>query len=82
MSDDKDEKLTCYAPIHVSVLLHVARDIAHNVKEHGWTEADAEKAMRNLWYMAAKYGALESPEQAMEKLTAHNAGKDVSTVKH
>ena len=79
---DKEKTLSPYASIHVSVLLHVARDIAFNVKENGWSEADAEKAMRNLWFMAAKHGPLESPEQAMEKLAAHNAGEDVSTTKH
>jgi hypothetical protein len=82
MSDDKDENLSPYAPIHVSVLLHLARDIVANVKENNWTEDDAERAMKNLWYMAAKNGPLENPKQAYDRAIAAAAGKDVSTTKH
>jgi len=82
MSDDKDEKLSPYPPIHVSVLLHLARDIVSNVKENGWTEDDAETAMSNLCYMAAKNGPLDNPKEAYDRAIAAKAGKDVSTTKH
>jgi len=82
MSDDKDEKLTPYPPLHVSVLVHLARDIVSNVKENGWTEADAENAMRNLCYMAGKSGPIDSPQEAYDRAIAAKAGKPISMTKH
>jgi len=81
MSDEKDP-LSPYAPIHVSVLIHLARDIVKNTRENNWTEADAETAMRNLWYMAAKNGPIDNPQQAYDKIVAEHAGQDPTTVKH